>query len=132
MFPESSDRDASLLSAAQGAPSEAFELAGRCRRLEALVAAAFAVPLCELRAPSRRTSQVAFARQCAIYLAHVCFGLSYRKVGRQFGRDHTTAAHACRLVERSRDEKELDGVLHALETACARLMQHETHAEVRA
>ena len=55
-------------------------------------AAAFAVPVGELIATSRRSAYVAFARQSAMYLAHVTFGLSYTEVGRAFGRDRTTAA----------------------------------------
>src|SRR5262245_42837962 len=61
-------------------------------------AAAFAVPVGELIAPSRRPPYIAFARQSAMYLAHVSFGLSYAEVGRAFGRHRTTAAYACQLI----------------------------------
>ena len=44
--------------------------------MEAAVAAAFAVPVDELPAPPRRTGGVAFARQSAMYLAHVGLGLT--------------------------------------------------------
>ena len=47
-----------------------------CWLMEEAIAAAFAVPVDELRAPSRRTAAVAFARQSAMYLAHVAIGLS--------------------------------------------------------
>ena len=67
--------------------------------LETVVAATFAVPVIDLRAGSRGSAAVAFARQSAMYLAHIAFGLSYAEVGRMFGRDRTTAAYACRLVE---------------------------------
>ncbi len=92
-----------------------------CRHLETLTAAAFAVPISELRAPSRRTRPVAFARQSAMYLAHVILGLSYSATGRLFGRDRTTAAHACRLVEDRRDDPAVDRVLVALEVMCGAL-----------
>lgn len=92
-----------------------------CASLQAVVAAAFAVPLAELRASGRGSAPVAFARQSAMYLAHVVFGLSYAEVGRTFQRDRTTAAHACRLVEERRDDPALDSLLGALEDVCARL-----------
>ena len=90
--------------------------------LAALAASsAFAVPIAELVAASRRTPDAAFARQSAMYLAHVTFGLSYAAVGRAFGRDRTTAAYACRLIEERRDDPAVDAVLGLLENGCARL-----------
>ena len=87
--------------------------------LETVVAATFAVPVIDLRAGSRGSAAVAFARQSAMYLAHIAFGLSYAEVGRMFGRDRTTAAYACRLVEERRDDPLVDAVLSALENTCA-------------
>ena len=92
-----------------------------CRLIETEVAATFAVPLKELRAPTRRSPMTAFARQSAIYLAHVAYGLSYSTVAQAFARDRTTAAHACRLVEERREDPAIDQVLYALECACAAL-----------
>lgn len=86
--------------------------------LEAVVAATFAVPVRELRAPSRGSARVALARQSAMYLAHVAFGLSCTHVGRVFGRDRTTAAHACRVIEDRREDPFLDAILSALEATC--------------
>lgn len=104
-----------------------------CRLLEAAVAASFAVPPESLRARSRCSADVAFARQAAMYLAHVACGLSYSAVGRSFRRDRTTAAHACRLVEERRDDPVLDRQLHALESICADLAWTiRAGAEVRA
>ncbi|MBN8964146.1 MAG: chromosomal replication initiator DnaA [Rhizobiales bacterium] len=80
---------------------------------------AFAVPVAELTATSRREPYVAFARQSAMYLAHVTFSLSYSEIGEAFGRDRTTAAHACRLVEDRRDDPAIDNLMASLETACA-------------
>jgi len=84
-------------------------------------AATFAVPVGELIAATRRSYTVAFARQSAMYLAHVTFGLTYSEVGRAFRRDRTTAAHACRLIEERRDDPAIDAVLGSLENACAAL-----------
>jgi chromosomal replication initiation ATPase DnaA len=92
-----------------------------CWLMEAAVAAAFAVPVDELRAPSRRTAAVAFARQCAMYRAHVGLRLDCGTTGRMFHRDRTTAAHACRLVEQRRDDPAIDRLLDMLEGVCAEL-----------
>ena len=85
--------------------------------VEAAIAAAFAVPVKELRMATRGAASIAFARQSAMYLAHVALGLSYSDVGRIFERDRTTAAHACRLVEERREDPWLDAMLDALEQA---------------
>jgi chromosomal replication initiation ATPase DnaA len=94
-----------------------------CELVALATAAAFAVPVGELTAATRRTPYVAFARQSAMYLVHVTFGLSYSEVGRAFGRDRTTAAYACKLIEDRRDDPAVDAVLDALESVCGALRQ---------
>ncbi len=64
---------------------------------------------------TRGGARQAFARQVAIYLGHVGCGLSYTQVGRIYGRDRTTAAHACAVVEDRREDPALDRVLVLLE-----------------
>jgi chromosomal replication initiation ATPase DnaA len=81
------------------------------------IARALGVPVAELRAPTRRRARVALARQVAMYLTHVAFGFSLSAVGRHFGRDRTTAAHACRHVEDRRDDPAFDLLLDRLERA---------------
>jgi hypothetical protein len=98
--------------------SEAAQL---CALMEIAVAAAFAVSLRELRAPTRRSSQAAFARQAAMYLAHVVLRQSLSATGRLFRRDRTTAAHACALVEERRDNPAIDALLQTLEGVCGEL-----------
>jgi hypothetical protein len=89
-------------------------------------------PWTSLRAPLRRTARVAFARQSAMYLAHVALGLSSGTVGRMFRRDRTTAAHACQLVERRRDDPAFDRPLDMLEGVCAELAREiQTRRQVR-
>src|SRR5437016_4096210 len=88
--------------------------------ISAAVAAAFTVPVGELRATSRRRAPVALARQSAMYLAHVTLGLSFAEVGRVFGRDRTTAAYACRRIEDRRTEGRLDAALAELDQALRR------------
>jgi chromosomal replication initiation ATPase DnaA len=63
------------------------------------VSMVFGVRLGELRGSSRGPARAAFARQAAMYLAHVVFGLSLTEVGHIFERDRTTVAHACGLIE---------------------------------
>ena len=94
----------------------------RCAReiIHAAVSAAFTVPVRELRANTRRRAPIALARQSAMYLAHVTFGLSFTEVGRTFGRDRTTAAHACRWIEDRRADRGLDRTLAELEHALRR------------
>lgn len=77
-----------------------------------------------LTQPNRGRSNIAFARQVAMYLAHVAFGHTLTTVGRAFGRDRTTVAHACRLVEDARDDAAVDRTLELLETIVTRLARH--------
>mgnify|MGYP003145950676 CR=1 FL=1 len=83
--------------------------------IEATVAASFDLPVAELGAATRRQAPVAFARQVAMYVAHVGLGMSLTETGALFGRDRTTAAHACRVVEDRRDDGDLDCLLDAIE-----------------
>ena len=86
-----------------------------CRLLQDVVGACFAVPPEQMRAGSRGRAPAAFARQVAMYLTHVVFGLNYTAAGRMFRRDRTTVAHACRVVENRRDNPRTDALLQALE-----------------
>ncbi|MEI2384615.1 helix-turn-helix domain-containing protein [Breoghania sp. JC706] len=96
------------------------ESAVNCHLIQITVAAVFGVAPDALTAPTRSSATVAFARQIAMYVAHVSFGLSLTEVGRRFGRDRTTAGHACRMVEDRRDDPAFDGMLAAIErAACA-------------
>ena len=93
------------------------EFESTCRFIEALVATALGIGLVELRARSRGRAAAAFARQTAMYLAHVHLGLNLSEVGRTFGRDRTTVSHACARVEDCRDDPGFDRVLGCLESA---------------
>lgn len=49
----------------------------------------------------KKTSQIALARQAAMYLARKYTEFSLKSIGEAFGgRDHTTVMHACDLIER--------------------------------
>jgi len=101
----------------------AIPLSARIARrvVERAVAIAFEVPLRELRATTRRKARTAFARQVAMYLVHVAYGLTLTQVGSLFGRDRTTVAHACIIIEDRRDDLAFDVLLDDLETAVVRL-----------
>ena len=92
------------------------------RAIDPAVAAVFEVDIGDLRAPTRCSPRTAFARQVAMYLAHVVCGLSLTEVGALFARDRTTVAHACSVVEDRRDDPALDGRLEHLERAVASLI----------
>ena len=79
------------------------------------VAGVFNVAPEALRAETRRDARTAFARQVAMYLAHTSCGFSLTQSGRLFGRDRTTAAHACRVIEDGRDDPLIDRSLEHLE-----------------
>lgn len=98
-------------------PIEAHSRESAFRFVEALVAAVFRVPPETLREKSRGPAQIAFARQTAMYLAHVSLGMSLADVGELFGRDRTTVAHACARIEDSRSAGRLDRLFDCLEAA---------------
>lgn len=83
----------------------------------AVVASAFQVHLAEMQAPTRGSAPVALARQVALYLVHVGYGLTFTRTGKLFGRDRTTVAHACRAVEERREDPDFDACLDYLEIA---------------
>jgi chromosomal replication initiation ATPase DnaA len=89
--------------------------AALARLAEVAVAAVAHVPAEKLRSPLRGRRRIALARQTAMYLAHVVFGLTLTRVGICFGRDRTTVRHACALIEDRRDDPALEFALSALE-----------------
>jgi len=114
-----------MLESAQCSPAPASHSASelnspgrRCREIVAHVAPEFGVKSADVEAAARGSQQVAFARQVAMYLAHVGFGLGFATVGACFSRDRTTVAHACRVVEDRRDDIWFDCRMAALELAC--------------
>ena len=88
----------------------------RQRRLFQAVEAVFDVGRDELRAATRGRCKIAFARQTGMYLARVVLGMTLCDAGHLFGRDRTTASHACRLVEDLRDDPGFDAFLEAMES----------------
>jgi hypothetical protein len=79
----------------------------------------------------RGSTAEVFARQVAIYLAHVGCGLTYTQAARLYGRDRSTAAHACKVVEDRRDDPRVDRILELLE-GCARMGLAQIEPEMAA
>jgi len=88
------------------------------RRVVQVIAEAEGLSPADLLGATRGAAPVAAARQTAMYLCHVAVGSSLTEVARFFGRDRTTVAHACRLIEDRRDDKALDRRQDALERRC--------------
>lgn len=87
--------------------------------ITSLVAMATGVPAREIAAPTRARAPAARARQIAMYLAHVGYAWPMARVAAAFGRDRTTASHACHRIEDLRDDPAFDAHLTSLE-ACLR------------
>ena len=85
--------------------------------IELAVSRVFGVDHKALDHVTRGVARAALARQVAMYLAHVGCGLSMAASGRLFGRDRTTVAHACLIIEDRRDDPLFDRSLDLLEWA---------------
>lgn len=67
--------------------------------IQDVVAKYFNVSVADLKG-SRRSSDVVFPRQIAMYLCKSVAQISYPKIGNAFGkRDHSTVMHACEKIE---------------------------------
>ncbi|MYZ48370.1 helix-turn-helix domain-containing protein [Propylenella binzhouense] len=100
-----------------GRDDSAGEVASGCRAAETLVVAALRVRRDAVRARRRGTAKESAARQIAMYLAHTSLGFSLSAIGRQFGRDRTTVAHAIARIEDRRDDPAFDRLLDYLSAA---------------
>jgi chromosomal replication initiation ATPase DnaA len=96
--------------------------------LDHAMSRAFRVPSRDLWSGTRGRPAAAFARQVAMYLAHVAFGLSLTEVGHVFARDRTTVAHACSLIEDLRDDLTFDRSLELLEGVLRFLAPSRRHS----
>jgi CxxC motif-containing protein (DUF1111 family) len=81
----------------------------------ATVATVFEVDPVILLRRTRGQARAAQARQVAMYLTHVGCELSLTAVGRIFGRDRSTVAHACHKIEDAREAPEFDHAVGMME-----------------
>lgn len=91
--------------------------------VDELVARTFRLPKMTLHSTTRSRQQVAFARQIAMYLGHVCLCYSFIDLALYYRRDRTTIAHACRVIEERREEEKMELVLNGLESALLLMTQ---------
>lgn len=101
------------LSLPRAAPAPDSELS-RCHRAAGAVSMMLQVPLREILGRSR-TGRASRARQLAMYVANVVYGVGMSACARAFGRDRSTVSYACRRVEDERDDPQFDQRLEALE-----------------
>jgi chromosomal replication initiation ATPase DnaA len=66
-------------------------------------------------AEAKRSADIAFARQLAMYLCHVVADMSLREVAQAFNRDRTTVSHACHLIEDRRECPVFDQLVESIE-----------------
>lgn len=97
-----------------------------CQFIKSSVALVFGVSIHELNAQTRLGAKIAFARQLAMYIAHVRLGMKLVEIGHTFGRDRTTVAHACRLVEDRRDEPHIDFLIDCIERSVEEWLELST------
>ncbi|MGE0828766.1 MAG: helix-turn-helix domain-containing protein [Hyphomonadaceae bacterium] len=89
-----------------------------CARLSAELAAfALGVAPDDIATPARGDARAVRARQAAMYLCHVAFEMSLGRVALAFGRDRSTVAHACHIIEDLRDDRAFDAWIAAMEAA---------------
>lgn len=98
-----------------------------CDFIKYSTAKAFGIRSCDLDSRTRKQADIAFARQIAMYIAHVRLGLNLGEVGKVFQRDRTTVGHACRLIEDKRDDEQVDFLINCLERAVEEWLQIAHH-----
>ncbi len=81
-----------------------------------MVAMATGIPAREIASPTRARAPAARARQMAMYLAHVAYAWPMSRVAAAFGRDRTTASHACHRIEDLRDDPDFDARIEVMES----------------
>src|SRR5262245_48836098 len=83
---------------------------------QAIVAHVYGVALDDMRCETRGAPRAALARQVAMYLTHIVWGMSGGQIAQAFARHKATAHHALRHIEDLRDDAEFDRTLRFLET----------------
>ncbi|SFN56467.1 dnaA protein helix-turn-helix [Cohaesibacter marisflavi] len=90
--------------------------------VDELVSRTYRLPRSALHAGTRCRKSVAFARQVAMYLCHVCLSYPLKDIASYYERDRTTVAYACRVVEDRREEEETELLINSLESALETMM----------
>ena len=79
------------------------------------VAKYFKIDAKDLRG-SKKSNEIAFPRQIAMYLCRNVAQMSYLQIGKDFGkRDHTTVIHACKKIEQDvKDKKDTKLIVESI------------------
>jgi hypothetical protein len=78
---------------------------------------AFRLDFSLLSESRQRLARVSAARQAAMYLCHVGFGLGSSAIAQSFRRDPATVRHGLARIEDRRDAKSFDRAMAAMEVA---------------
>ena len=97
------------------------EVSRCCRIATTVVATVFGVERRPLSGLGQQTAGAIFARQVAMYLVHVGFGVPMTHVAQSFRRSRTTVTHACHTIEDGRDDSRFDALLDHMEAAAVSL-----------
>jgi chromosomal replication initiation ATPase DnaA len=96
------------------APNAPARRHAQCQRAAGAVSVMLQVPLRDLLGRTR-AARASRARQIAMYVAHVVFGVGLTACGRAFGHDPSTVSYACHRIEDERDDPAFDRRLADLE-----------------
>ena len=99
-----------------------------CSHICMIVCSVFQLPLQALFQAKRGSAHQALARQYAMYLMHVCCGMSFSDVGRFLGRDRTTVSHACQVIEEHREREVIDWSLNVIEMSLTMMRSQQNGA----
>ncbi|MGX5665568.1 chromosomal replication initiator DnaA [Rhizobium daejeonense] len=69
-----------------------------------------------------RRRMVCHVRQIAMYVCHVALQMPLSEIGDAFGRDRTTVAHSCHVVEDRRDDPGFDAFVASVERLAETLL----------
>ncbi len=91
--------------------------------VQQIISNQFAVKVTDLKSP-KRTRNLAFARQVAMYLSRKLANASMPSIGEKFGnRDHSTVFHAIQVIEKRREE---DPGFHATLEGLERMIESQS------
>lgn len=96
------------------------------------VSLAFGLTELDFKNPKTHSTELRFARQVAMYLAHVVYELNHTHIANLFCKDRSTVSHACKVVEDSRDDEVFDRKLIRLENFLRQAPQPILSGEVMA
>ena len=115
-----------IVDGARAAPPVLERDRALCHRAAGAVSVMMQVPVRDVMGRTR-ASRASRARQLAMYVANVVYGVGMTACARAFGRDRSTVSYACRRVEDERDDPAFDQRLDALE----RLIRDEAASDAQ-